>query len=221
MLGLVIERLASLFQIETKTSIWLIKTLMKTAFIAGESIVWTLTDDETIPTKIDLFVNDPSSVDGILSLLSPYTSSGPDIRIVCVDTGFEETVDRLDMDYLQCGIHKEQIYMSVPCIEAHKKKEVSLFFGLPSKDDLEKALSKGFKVPYFDLDPEGRTGIYQRPKLVGVGKYKGVLTYELDVGNGMVYATHISLECNGLVHIFNVQGEVVERDVGYLPLDIV
>lgn len=277
----IIEKLASLF-IENGPSV--IENLVQLGFIAGGSIVWALdTQAKYQPSDIDLFVNETKNVDKVISMVENIFGSskidryvyekegknvcsivdinigkGPQIQIVCLDTGFKETIDLFDMDYVQCGIYKDEFYISDACKKAHETKEVWTFYELPSKRRLEKAFSKGFKVPYFILDQpntdfrsqfkstyevdqpmtnpfdgemknidvdyfvisnRSKTNVYQRPKLVGMSIYKDRKVFELDVGlTKNIFATHISFLVDNVVCIVDVNGKIVQENVGYIPI---
>lgn len=191
----VIEKLSTLFPYPNGSEI--LNKLVDIGFIAGGSVVWALLDIKDKPSDIDLFVNGGDQVKKIIELLEPYTLSvdqyvysnsscsivdvnlvdGPQVQIVCVNSGFKDTIDLFDMDYVQCGVHKDLLYRSEACIQAHLTRTISLFTELPSKKRLEKALRKGFKVPYFVLDIPNR---WSSENGVSEGRSQFKTVYELD-----------------------------------------
>jgi hypothetical protein len=184
------EKLASLFLMKQSEAVALLEQLTEIGFVAGGSVVWSLCEIDDEPSDIDLFVNSGKDVLKVMEILFPYTKStdhyiygsnscsivdvnlicGPQIQIVCVNTSFKQTIDLFDMDYVQCGIHKGELYLSEPCKRAHETKTVSVFTELPTQKRLEKALKKGFRVPYFTLDLPDRDGRSQFKTVYQVDK---------------------------------------------------
>ena len=52
-----------------------------------------------------------------------------------------------DLDYVQCGFYRGQVYRTTSCIEAHRARRVIRGYHVPRANRLEKARRKGFSAP--------------------------------------------------------------------------
>ncbi len=86
----------------------------------------------------------------------------PQIQLILQDFQKpEDVIESFDLDYVQCALHQDQIFMTEICKRSHIQKTVLKCTEFPPTiDRLEKALRKGFRAPVFGDEPKG---VYKTP----------------------------------------------------------
>lgn len=169
-----LKRISSLFKDESVHQS-LLNELSTIGVIAGGSVVFAL--NNFVPSlsvsDIDLFCNSATSFIEALECirkhcddikcfifdgLNPYQLSVLTVSIPAEQVKYqliykefktpEDVINQFDIDYVQCAIHCDKLYITDECIESHLQKKVIKFHDLRFRNDrLLKAIKKGFACP--------------------------------------------------------------------------
>ncbi len=164
----IIDRLSLVFPYK-----YILKELSEYGVIAGGSIVFAL--NEFVPLEsvgdIDIFVNTKENYDNCIKLLYSLF----DIKFKIIAFGDEknyavvnmlinnkyniqiiyndfitpvDVIDVFDIDYVQCALHKGELYITDRCLRSHRHRQIFEVSDIRFRNNrLQKAVYKGFKSP--------------------------------------------------------------------------
>lgn len=174
-----LKKIGELYE-ENDKIINLLSTLSNIGVIAGGSVVYSLNDfvPKDSVGDIDLFVNskdkmlesvdlihkkfpkcefnvhDVYNIQGIISMVTIdiYENSSHPIQVILYD--FEsiedDLLDLFDIDYVQCGIHKNKVIITKRCEESHRERKILKISSNVKRHRLEKATLKNFQCIIFE-----------------------------------------------------------------------
>ena len=176
--------------IEKFTNFDLLKELTNIGVWAGGSLVCMFSEDYNNIGDIDIFTNTIENGYKIIELIKKYDENviyetfqgrfrtsvvnciiknSKPIQIIIKNFEYwYDLIEEFDLDYVQCGFYKNEIYYSESFKNSYEKKEISIFNKNLSSYRCFKAAKKGYKTKVFNLNNRYSTE----------GKWNPVNTFE-------------------------------------------
>ena len=201
------------------------RELQEYGMITGGSVCYAL--NEFVPQEsvgdIDIFVNSVENADKVRDIILEHcdnitlkTPRGrPESNVISFVTdkfiiqiilteivNIHEVIDTFDLDYIQCGLFFNKLYITDRCKEAHKLRKVQYYNEAKFNNNhrLVKAAKKGFTVIIDEL-----------PVTNGVPDYVPVPSYDISAFNPETYRMNMSTSSTYIWKQFDYHKQITIR----------